>query len=206
MKRQIRTIAVASTLLLGLMTPSQADGPAIGSQAPDFSLTDTKGKTHALSDYKGRTVVLEWTSFGCPFVVKHYETGNMQALQKKWADKGVVWLSICSSAKGKEGNMTPAEWNKEIADTKSASTAFLLDESGRTGKSYDAKTTPHMFVIDTKGTLVYKGAIDDKPTYKQSDVKSAKNYVDTALTEVMDGKPVGISSTESYGCSVKYKK
>ena len=206
MIKKMRFIAAAVAVGLFAAAVVRAEGPAIGSKAPNFSLSDTNGKTHTLSDYKGRTVVLEWTNFGCPFVVKHYESGNMQSLQKKWAEKGIVWLSICSSAKGKEGHMTPSEWNKEIAGHKSASTAYLLDESGQVGKSYGAKTTPHMFIIDAKGSLVYKGAIDDKPTYKQSDVKGAHNHVDAALTDLAAGKPVQKSSTEPYGCSVKYQK
>lgn len=199
---------IVAVLTLGTLTamPLFADGPAIGAKAPDFSLTDTNGKTHALSDYKGRTVVLEWTNFGCPFVVKHYSTGNMQALQKKYTDKGVIWLSISSSAKGKEGNMSPAEWNKEIADAKASSTAYLLDESGTVGKSYDAKTTPHMFIINPDGVLIYKGAIDNKPSTKTSDIKGAQNYVSAALDESMAGKKVSTSVTQSYGCSVKYAK
>lgn len=198
-------IAVLGLAMLNL-GKIQAEGPAIGSKVPDFSLVDTNGKTHTLADYKGRTVVLEWTNFGCPFVVKHYDSMNMQSLQKKYTDKGIVWLSISSSAKGKEGSMTSAEWNKEIATQKAASLAFLLDENGKVGKAYDAKTTPHMFIIDGTGALAYKGAIDNKPSYKQSDVKGAKNYVSAALDEILAGKKVSLSSTEPYGCSVKYAK
>ncbi len=182
----------------------RAEVPEIGAKAPDFTLIDTNGKPHSLSEYRGKTVVLEWTNFSCPFVRKHYDSGNMQALQKKWTDKGVVWLSINSSAKGKEGNVTPAEWNKAIASEKAAPTAFLIDENGTTGKSYDAKTTPHMFVIDASGNLVYKGAIDDKRSTKVADIKGAKNYVDAALTEITSGKKVSTPITQSYGCSVKY--
>jgi peroxiredoxin len=203
-----KKIAALTWLIAGIICASalRAEGPALGSKAPDFSLSDTNGKTHTLSDYKNRTVVLEWTNFGCPFVAKHYDSGNMQALQKKYSDKGIVWLSICSSAKGKEGNMTPADWNKAIAEHKSASLAYLLDEDGKVGKSYDAKTTPHMFIVNSEGMLIYKGAIDDKPDYKQTSIKGAKNYVATALDETLAGKKVSTASTESYGCSVKYAK
>lgn len=202
----LRTSILALALCAAVLAPARAEGPAIGAKAPDFSLVDTNGKTHALSDYKGRVVVLEWVNFGCPFVVKHYESNNMQSLQKKYTEKGVVWLSVASSAKGKEGNMTPSEWNKEIGAQKAASTAYLIDEDGKVGRSYDAKTTPHMYVIDATGNLVYKGAIDDKRSTKISDVKGAKNYVSAALDEVLAGKKVSTSSTEPYGCSVKYAK
>ncbi len=205
MKRSISKLAFG--LLIGSMTTFvYADSPAIGSKAPDFSLTDINGKPVALADFKGKTVVLEWTNPGCPFVRKHYDSGNMQQLQKKWADKGVTWLSICSSAAGKEGSLSAAEWSKQIADDKSSAAATLLDGDGKVGKAYGAKTTPHMFVINGEGNLVYKGAIDDKPTYKSSDIKGSKNYVDAALAETMAGKKVTVASTEAYGCSVKYAK
>jgi hypothetical protein len=151
-------------------------------------------------------VVLEWTNHGCPFVKKHYDTGNMQALQKDFTAKGVIWLSICSSGKGKEGYMSPAEWNKMTAEKAAAPTAVLLDEEGKVGKSYEAKTTPHMFIINPKGELIYKGAIDDKPTFNKDDIKEAINYVKEALDEALAGKPVSIDTTDAYGCSVKYKK
>jgi len=179
--------------------------PAIGSPAPALTLTDTKGKQHNLADYKGKYVVLEWVNFGCPFVKKHYESGNMQSTQKKAVDKGVVWLSVCSSADGKQGHMEAADWNQEIASRKLASTAVLIDESGAVGKTYGAKTTPHMYIINPAGVLVYKGAIDDKPSTNQDDIPGARNYVLAALDESMAGKPVSTASTQSYGCSVKYK-
>lgn len=201
LKTAIAALGMLATTAVGV----RAAGPDIGAAAPDFTLTDTNGKAYKLSDLKGKTVVLEWTNFGCPFVAKHYDSTNMQSLQQKWTSKGVVWLSINSSAKGKEGNQTPAEWNEAIKNVRAKSTAFLLDEDGTVGHLYDAKTTPHMFIIDPKGILVYKGAIDDKPSTKAKDIKSANNYVDTALIEVTSGKPVTIASTDPYGCSVKYK-
>jgi peroxiredoxin len=179
--------------------------PAVGSPAPALTLTDTKGKQHNLADFKGKHVVLEWVNFGCPFVKKHYESGNMQATQKKAVDQGVVWLSVNSSAKWKQGHMSPADWNEEIVDRKMSSTAVLLDESGEAGRAYGAKTTPHMYIINPDGVLIYKGAIDDKPTTNQDDVPGARNHVLAALDEAMAGKPVSMASTTPYGCSVKYK-
>ncbi|HYI08138.1 MAG TPA: thioredoxin family protein [Thermoanaerobaculia bacterium] len=179
--------------------------PTVGSPAPALTLTDTRGKQHNLADYKGKHVVLEWVNFGCPFVKKHYESGNMQATQKKAVDKGVVWLSVCSSADGKQGHMDAADWNEEIADRKLSSTAVLIDESGAVGKTYGAKTTPHMYVVNPQGVLIYKGAIDDKPSTNQKDIPGARNHVLAALDESMAGKPVSMASTTPYGCSVKYK-
>lgn len=179
--------------------------PAVGSPAPALKLTDTRGKQHNLADYKGKYVVLEWVNFGCPFVKKHYESGNMQSTQKKAVDKGVVWLSVCSSAEGKQGHMEAAEWNQQITARKLASTAVLIDESGTVGKTYGAKTTPHMYIVNPAGVLVYKGAIDDKPSTNKDDIPVARNHVLAALDESMAGKPVSTASTTPYGCSVKYK-
>ncbi len=179
--------------------------PSVGSPAPALTLTDTKGKKHNLADYKGKHVVLEWVNFGCPFVKKHYESGNMQATQKKAVDKGVVWLSVCSSADGKQGHMDADDWNEEIVDRKLSSTAVLLDESGAVGKTYGAKTTPHMYIINPAGVLIYKGAIDDKPNTNKDSIPGARNHVLAALDESLAGKPVSVASTTPYGCSVKYK-
>jgi peroxiredoxin len=179
--------------------------PSVGSPAPAFTLTDTKGKQHNLADFKGKYVVLEWVNFGCPFVKKHYESGNMQATQKKAVDRGVVWLSVCSSAEGKQGHMDAADWNEQIAERKLASTAVLIDESGAVGKTYGAKTTPHMYIVNPDGVLIYKGAIDDKPSTNKDDIPGARNHVLAALDESMAGKPVSTASTTPYGCSVKYK-
>ena len=190
---------------MGDTVPIGMKEPAIGSPAPSFTLTDSKGKQHNLADFKGKYVVLEWVNLGCPFVKKHYESGNMQATQKKAVDKGVVWLSVCSSAKWKQGNLSPAGWNDEIADRKMASTAVLLDESGAVGRAYGAKTTPHMYIVNPDGVLIYKGAIDDKPTSNKDSIPGARNYVLAALDESMAGKPVSTASTTPYGCSVKYK-
>jgi peroxiredoxin len=178
--------------------------PQVGKAAPDFSLPDLSGKQHELSDYKGKYVVLEWVNFGCPFVKKHYGSENMQKLQKEFADKGVVWLSICSSAPGKQGNESPEAAKKGISEFGWAASAYLQDEDGKVGKLYNAKTTPEMFVVDPEGTLIYAGAIDDKPTPDPSTVKGSNNFVKAALTEATAGKDVSVPSTKPYGCSVKY--
>jgi peroxiredoxin len=197
-------IAAIASFRIRDTVPVSMKEPRVGSPAPALTLTDTRGKQHNLADYKGKYVVLEWVNFGCPFVKKHYESGNMQATQKKAVEKGVVWLSVNSSAKWKQGNMSPADWNEAIADRKMASTAVLLDESGEVGRSYGAKTTPHMYVVNPEGILIYKGAIDDQPTTNKDDIPGAKNHVLAALDESMAGKPVSTASTTPYGCSVKY--
>lgn len=182
-----------------------AAAPEVGREAPAFSLKDTDGREVSLAAQKGKIVVLEWINHGCPFVKKHYGSGNMQGLQKEYTAKGVVWLSIASSAPGKEGHLKADEWKKAVADKKSAATAVLLDPDGVVGRSYAAKTTPHMFVIDAQGRVIYKGAIDDRPTADPADVKGAKNYVRAALDSALAGRPVAEASTTPYGCSVKYK-
>ncbi len=178
----------------------------VGKPAPDFTLVDSHGKKHTLSDYRGKFVVLEWINFGCPFVRKHYNSGNMQGLQKKYTEKGVVWLSICSSAPGKQGYYKPEEINKMLKQKKAHPTAYLLDPEGTVGRLYGAKTTPHMFIIDPKGVLIYAGGIDDKPTTRLKDVKTAHNYVSAALDAALAGKPVPVKTSRPYGCSVKYKR
>jgi peroxiredoxin len=177
----------------------------VGQTAPDFKLPATNGKTVDLSQYKGKVVVLEWFNHQCPFVKKHYESGNMQSLQKDYTAKGVVWLSICSSAKGKQGYGSASEHDAEVKSTKAAPTAVLIDEDGKVGHLYGAKTTPDMFVIDKKGVLVYAGAIDSKADTDVESIKGAKNYVKEALDELLKGKAVATSSVKSYGCSVKYQ-
>ena len=176
----------------------------VGEPAQNFTLKSAAGKDVSLSDYKGKVVVLEWTNSGCPFVNKHYGSGNMQKLQKDAAAKGVVWLSICSSAPGKQGNLTADEAAKLCASNGSAATAYLLDADGKVGRLYGSKRTPEMYVINKDGTLVYHGAIDDKKTPDPADIPGAKNYVAAALDEVLAGKPVSTPQTEAYGCSVKY--
>lgn len=178
--------------------------PEIGKPAPEFTLTDTNGKTHSLADFKGKVVVLEWINHGCPFVVKHYSSGNMQKLQTDATGKDVVWLSICSSAAGKQGHMTAEAANKKSAEVGAKATAYLLDEDGTVGKLYGAKRTPEMYVINKEGILVYKGAIDDKSSADAADIATAKNHVTAAIDEVLGEKPVTTASTTAYGCSVKY--
>jgi peroxiredoxin len=176
----------------------------VGEEAPNFTGVDSNGKTHQLSEYKGKYVVLEWHNQGCPFTKKHYASGNMQSLQKEWTAKGVVWLTIISSAPGQQGYVTPAEENSYMARMHAAPTAALLDPDGKIGHLYEAKTTPHMFVIDPSGKLIYEGAIDDHATPDPSDISQSKNYVSDALTEAMQGKQIATAYTRPYGCSIKY--
>ena len=176
----------------------------VGEPAPDFTATDSNGKVHKLAEYQGKFVVLEWTNRGCPYTQKHYSSGNMQRLQKEWTSRGVVWLTVLSSAPGKQGYMTAADENDYVKQVNATPTAVLLDPAGTLGHLYDAKTTPQMFVIDPKGILIYDGAIDDRPTTDTADIKGAKNYLSLALEEATGGKSVGIPTTRPYGCSVKY--
>lgn len=195
-----------SSLILALalaVTPACAQVES-NQPAPEFTLKDTNGNDVSLSQFKGKYVVLEWLNYDCPFVKKHYGSGNMQNLQKTYTDKGVAWLSIASSAPGTEGYYQADDINKMNQERKGAATAILLDPTGQVGKLYGAQTTPHMFVIDPKGVLIYQGAIDDIRTPNPDDVAKAKNYVSAALDEAMAGKPVTTASTKSYGCSVKY--
>jgi peroxiredoxin len=194
-------------VLSGLIPVSQLCGAEVipGQPAPAFSATDTKGKTHNLADYKGKIVVLEWLNHECPFVKKHYNSGNMQKLQKSSAEKGIVWLSIISSAPGKQGNCTPEQADSLTAENKAVPAAVLLDPEGELGRLYGAKTTPHMFIIDAAGILVYNGAIDDIRSTNVEDIAKAKNYVQAALDEMLAGKPVTIKTSQPYGCTVKYK-
>jgi len=178
--------------------------PEIGKPAPDFTLKDLSGKDHKLSDLKGKTVVLEWVNYGCPFVKKHYDSKNMQNLQKAATSDGVVWLAICSSAPGKQGNETADTAKEKSKELGSNATAYLVDADGAVGKLYNAKTTPEMFVISKEGNVVYMGAIDDKPNPNPDTIKGATNYVEAALADVKAGKPVATPTTKSYGCSVKY--
>jgi peroxiredoxin len=177
---------------------------SVGKPAPTFTLTDSKGKPHNLADLKGKTVVLEWVNYDCPFVKKHYNSKNMQKLQKEYTAKGVIWLSINSSAAGKQGNFTAEEINTRMKSEGAIPSAYLIDTDGKVGRMYGAKTTPHMFIIDKEGTLVYAGAIDNTPSADPEDVAGAKNLVKTALDEVLAGKTVSTPTSTPYGCSVKY--
>ncbi len=189
--------------------PAVAETPAvpaaaINKPAPDFALPGADGKKYSLSDFAGKWVVLEWANFDCPFVKKHYGSKNMQNLQKEFVGKNVAWLTICSSGSEKQGNYQGEALAGKIKEAGLNSTAYLIDADGAVGKSYGAKTTPHMFVINPKGDLVYAGAIDDKPSTKLEDVAGATNYVKAALDAGMKGEVILVSSTPSYGCSVKY--
>ena len=181
------------------------DVPPVGSAAPDFSLTDAKGQTHSLSQYKGKYVVLEWFNPECPFVKKHYGSDNMQKLQREYTGKGVVWLTIDSNAPGTEGNLTPEQAQKVMASWKTKQTALLLDPESNVAKLYGAKNTPDMVVISPEGKIVYEGAIDSKASPNPADIPSSTNYVKAALDESLAGKPVSNAQTKPYGCSVKYK-
>ena len=176
----------------------------VGQAAPAFSMADTQGQTQALDQYKGKWVVLEWTNHECPFVKKHYGAGNMQKLQKDYAGKGVAWLTVISSAAGKQGHLTPAQADQLTKERGAAPRAVLLDAAGTMGRAYGAKTTPHMYVIDPSGKLVYAGAIDDTPSTDPADIPRSRNYVSAALDAALAGKPVPTATSTPYGCSVKY--
>lgn len=193
-------------LLIGfiLLSPFTHAKVTIGEAAPDFTLTDTYGVSHSLSKFKGKTVILEWTNHQCPFVEKHYDSQNMQTLQKTYTNEGVIWLSINSSAKGKQGHVDSQEANA-LTKNRGASPSFVLnDANGKVGRLYDAKTTPHMYIIDKSGTLVYNGAIDSIRSADKADIKTATNYISQAMSELNAGKPISTPLTRPYGCSVKY--
>ncbi len=196
MKTWMKIISIGA--LMGML------GVARAAEAPAFTRTDTNGNEHSLSDFEGKVVVLEWFNHGCPFVQKHYGEGHMQALQQSYTDKGVVWLAICSSAEGKQGYETAEGHNKTAESKGTNATAILMDADGTVGKAYGAKTTPHMYVIDAEGQLVYQGAIDDKRSTNPADIASSTNYVKAAVDAVLAGEEVDVTSSTPYGCSVKY--
>ena len=193
------TLAIAT---LALATAAFAVKP--GDLAPDFHGTDSNGKTQSLSQYRGKYVVLEWANRGCPYEQKHYLSGNMESLQKQWTEKGVVWLSILSDPPGAQGYVTPAEENDYLKTMHASPTAALLDPKGAIGHLFDARTTPHMFVIDPNGKIIYQGAIDNQPTPDQASLKVADNYINDALNAALAGKPVAVAVTKPYGCAVHY--
>lgn len=197
------SLAVATIAVFALASPLAA-AQKNGTLAQDFKLTDVNGKTVQLSQFRGKTVVLEWHNPGCPFVSKHYSSGNMQATQKAARQQGAVWLTINSGAQGKQGHMTGPEAKALIAKQKIQSTNYLLDAKGLVGKAYGAKTTPHMYIIDGSGTLVYQGGIDDKPTANTADINDARNHVLVALNEIKSGEKVSVAQARPYGCSIKY--
>ncbi|BAC91905.1 thioredoxin family protein [Gloeobacter violaceus] len=203
MKRKAFVMAALSLALVAANVSTVQADALVGQPAPSFTAADTNGKSHALTDFKGKYVVLEWTNYDCPFVVKQYSTQAMQEMQKMAAGKGVVWLSVNSSAAGKQGNYPAEKWNTLVKEKGAAPKAILLDGDGKIGQLYGAKTTPHMYIINPEGKLIYNGAIDDKPTTDAA-TKPQTNYVAAALTEAMAGKPVTVATTRPYGCSVKY--
>jgi peroxiredoxin len=197
--------AVAAGAAGSTLVPSPARAAVkVGEPAPAFSITSSTGAPLSLADYRGKVVVLEWTNHECPYVRKHYETGNMQGLQREATGQGVIWLTVISSAPGEQGHVSAAQANELTSTRKAAPTAVLLDTKGTAGRLYGATNTPHMYVIDAKGVLVYAGAIDDRPTSRRSDVQGAQNYVRDALQSVASGQPVKTPVTRAYGCTVKY--
>jgi peroxiredoxin len=186
-------------------TTTAPETATVGEPAPDITLPDSNGSTHSLADYRGKFVVLEWTNPDCPFVRAHYNAGNMQQLQATYTAKGVVWLSICSSAPGKQGHYEGEALRERIAAMNSKATAYLLDSDGAVGTAYGARTTPDMFVINPDGVLIYAGGVDDKPRSDKDEILNAPNYVRMALDAAMAGKEVEIKTARSYGCSVKYQ-
>ena len=200
----------AGALVTGL--PAMTWAATVGQNAPDFSAVDTAGKTRRLSEFRGKLVVLEWTNPGCPFVQKHYSAtgnsnsgGNMQALQKEFTGKGVVWLALNSTETGSGDYLAPARLASWMADNQAHPSATLMDESGQIGQLYGAKTTPHLYIISPQGQLVYAGGIDSIPSARVADIKQATNYVRQGLNEALGGKPLSVASSRPYGCSVKYK-
>jgi peroxiredoxin len=192
-------------LLISVVTFAANAAVSVDRPAPDFTGVDSNGNTHTLSQFRGKTVVLEWTNHDCPYVRKHYSSGNMQALQKAATGEGIVWLSIISSARGKQGHVSGDHANTLTTQRTASPTAVILDETGDIGRLYGAKTTPHMYIVNSEGTLVYMGGIDNIPSSNPADIARATNYVDVALQALAAGKPISDNVTRPYGCSVKYK-
>jgi hypothetical protein len=207
----MRTLALIGFLSCALLAsgfaPETTDrnDPVIGQPAPAFTLVDTNGNEHSLADYQGQYVILEWLNFDCPFVRKHYSSGNFPALQKQFREEGVAWLSIVSSARGTQGYFPPTEMNARNEREGGQQTAILIDEPGTVGRSYGALVTPHMYIINPDGILIYNGAIDDRPTARVADVEGARNYVVEAMEAARAGRAIEVSSNQPYGCTVKYR-
>jgi AhpC/TSA family len=196
---------ILSSIATFLLAAHAHAAVAVGQKAPDFSLKDTSGKTVSLANFKGKTVVLEWVNPGCPYVRKHYSGGNMQSTQKDAASKGVVWLAVNSTETGHPDYLPPAALQAWMGEQKAVATHTLMDESGKAGQQYAARTTPHMYIINPQGNLVYAGGIDSIASANPADIKSATNYVKVGLGETLAGKPITSAQTRPYGCSVKYK-
>ncbi len=205
MRFPTKAFFAAAITFLFLPIASRAQTAKVNAPAPDFNATDSQGQSHSLAQYHGKYVVLEWHNQGCPYTRKHYESGNMQNLQKEWTERGIVWFTVISSAPGKEGYVTAEQENDYLAKMHAAPTAALLDPDGKLGRLYSARTTPDMFIIDPQGKLIYAGAIDNRPTSEVEDIKGADNFVSDALSSAMAGKPVAMPYTRAYGCSVKYR-
>lgn len=205
-KRLFLSLAAAGALTVGTTGSLSAasTGAAIGQPAPQFTAVDSNGKTVKLSDFRGKVVVLEWTNHQCPYTVKHYSTGNMQKVQAKAREMGVVWLSIISSAPGRDGHVTPTKANELTASRSAKPSHVLLDPKGVIGRAYDARTTPHMYIIGTEGQLLYRGGIDDNSSWRPASVKTAKNYVTAALDDIKAGRKIAEPVTRHYGCTIKY--
>lgn len=208
----MKTLLLAAATAVMFTGAAHAANPAnvnkkaveIGQKAPDFTLKDWDGKDVSLSSFAGKNVILEWTNDKCPYVVKHYDTGNMQKLQEKYTGEGAVWLTVNSSATGKQGHVSAADAKQIMDEKKGKQTTYVFDTDGTVGRLYDAKTTPHMYVIDGAGTLVYAGAIDSDDSFKPETVEGATNYVAAAMDALAANKPVEVASTKPYGCGVKY--
>lgn len=200
-----RSMMAAVALLCGLASAPLHAAPSVGQAAPDFNLTDTHGKTVRLSDYRGSHVVLEWVNPGCPYVRKHYNSANMQGTQKDATAQGVVWLAINSTENASADYLTPAQLEQWMLTQKASATRTLMDEEGTVGKAYGARTTPHMYIVDPKGRLIYAGGIDSVPSSRIDDIKTAVNYVKQGVREALAGQPLASATTRPYGCSIKYK-
>ena len=199
------TLIFISFMLINAAEYSDRTGAVVGESAPDFSVVDANGNMHSLSDFAGQYVILEWLNHGCPFVRKHYDGNNMQEMQKRYTEEGVVWLSVVSSAPGTQGYMEPEETIETMNEKNAAPTAILLDVDGTMGRAYDARVTPHMYIINPEGIVEYNGAIDDKPTARVRDLEGAHNYVDAAMASLRNGEEVEVRTNTPYGCTVKYQ-
>jgi len=203
-RARLSTLALTALAVSALFAPAAFATPQIGAPAPAFTLTDADGKTHSLADFRGKTVVLEWTNHECPFVKKHYNGKNMQAQQSAATGDGVVWLTVNSSAPGKQGHVSGEQAKQIAGNWNAANTAYLFDGDGQVGRAYAAKTTPHMYVIDAEGVLRYNGAIDSIPSADVADIAKATQYVPTGLSELDAGSAISTAVTQPYGCSIKY--
>lgn len=200
------TVLLAFTLtILNFTSGTDRTGAVVGEAAPDFSVADAYGNVHSLSDFAGQYVILEWLNHDCPFVVKHYNGNNMQRLQEKYTEKGVVWLSVISSAPGTQGYLEPEEAQAITKEKNASPTAVLLDVDGTMGRAYDARVTPHMYIINPEGVLEFNGAIDDRPTARPRDLEGAHNYVEAAMTSLFNGEEIAVTTNTPYGCTVKYE-